>query len=551
VVLAIGAPLAWPFVSLLCTEDGFQAWREPGRLAHLAANSLCLGLATVALALPAGTSAAILLYRTDLPLRGCLRFLIVLTVLVPLPLFASAWQAALGSGGWLPVADWNRATAGDPEVGPGGLVWKPWAQGLGAAIWVHATAGLPWVVLIVGQGLRWVEKELEEDALTATGPWSVLWRVTLPRCRGILGAAGLWVFLQTVTEITVTDTMQVRTFAEEVYTQLVVGDAAAQARSVAVTVPQVLLASGVVLWLANTLDRRLPSLDTWAAQPVVFRLGWARWPCLCISLVGVAVLAGVPLASLVWKAGLAGSPVHWSAAAARDNISRAFQLRRNIIAESFGLAAAVGLVATALGLCTSWLAIGSRWFRAGVVSLAAIGLVVPGPVVGFGLQKAIHWLIALPFGPILVDALYNGPSFVPVFWADLVRFFPYAMALLWPVVRLLPRELRDMALVDGARPGQELRSVVMPLTLPVFIRAAVAVAVLSLGELSAGKLVETPGATTLAHEIFVDMHYGVTVNLSALCLVMLATVLLGTVVLFLADRVRRALAPTVNYPVYS
>jgi ABC-type Fe3+ transport system permease subunit len=123
--------------------------------------------------------------------------------------------------------------------------------------------------------------------------------------------------------------------------------------------------------------------------------------------------------------------------------------------------------------------------------------------------------------------LYYGPSPVPVFWACLVRFFPFAVALLWPVVRLLPPELRDAARVDGAGPAQELRHVVWPLTCLAWARAAGAMAVLSLGEIGAGKLVETPGSTTFAHEIFNQMHYGVTNDVAAHCLVLLAAVAVG------------------------
>src|SRR5262249_50056544 len=109
----------------------------------------------------------------------------------------------------------------------------------------------------------------------------------------------------------------------------------------------------------------------------------------------------------------------------------------------------------------------------------------------------------------------------------LVRFFPCAVALLWPVVRLLPPELRDAARVDGAGPGREFRHIVWPLTGLAWVRAAWAVAVLSLGELGAGKIVSAPGSPVFAHEIFQRMHYGVTSDLAALCLVLLGVVAVG------------------------
>jgi hypothetical protein len=61
-----------------------------------------------------------------------------------------------------------------------------------------------------------------------------------------------------------------------------------------------------------------------------------------------------------------------------------------------------------------------------------------------------------------------------------------------------------------------------------------AVAVLALGELSAGKLVSTPGAPSFAEAVFAQMHYGVTAGLAAQCLLLLAPVAAGALLLGLA-----------------
>jgi iron(III) transport system permease protein len=523
----IGAPGAMPFLELLVHPPGWKAWTEADRLFSLATNTLALLTGTLALALPIGVAAAVLLYRTDLPLRRLLRFLTILTLFVPLPLFTSAWQAALGAGGWLPVAFWNAPGLVSPGSLSTPVVWKPWAQGLGAAVWVHTVAAVPWVIVLVGQGLCWVERHLEEDALTVAGPWRVLRRVTLPRARGAVLAAALWVALLTVTEITVTDMMQVRTFAEEVYNEFVMGDADALARAVAVSLPVIALCWLCVMGTIRRWERTLPPLEVLDSSPLLFKLGWARWPCLLAALTCVGLFSGIPVASLVWKLGLSGSPESWSAQVARKHLATVLRVRSGLLAQSLVLAVLAGMVSAGLALVVCWLAVGSRWFRLATLGLMAVVWAISGPIIGLGLKAMISKILDLVPSQTLAVALYYGPSPLPAVWADVIRFFPCAVAIIWLVVRILPRELRDAANVDGVRPGQELRHIVLPLALPACIRAGMAVAILSLGELGASKLVDTPGSQTFAHVVFTQMHYGVANDLAALCLWLLLLIVVG------------------------
>jgi iron(III) transport system permease protein len=540
--LLVGGPLLFPLLDLAAHSSAWSAWGETHRLFGLLRNTALLILGTVGLALPAGTVGAILLYRTDLPLRGLFRFLTILTLFVPLPLFASAWQAALGSGGWLAAPFWTAASPGDPDAAVTGIVWKAWGVGLTAAVWIHTVAALPWVVLLVGQGLCWVERELEEEALTAAPPGRVLWRVTLPRARFALAGAALWVALQAASEISVTDMFQVRTFAEEVYTQLVapeivLGDPTGMtsvARAVAVSVPSVLLTWGLVAVALHAWEKRLPPLAVLTGAPRLYPLGWARWPLLLLLLVVVILLTAVPVGSLVWKLGLGGTPQRWSAAVATDHLCKVLQVRGTLVAGSLGTAALAGAGVASLALVTSWLAAGPRWFRVVVLLLVAGAWALPGPIVGLGLKEAINILMRLDPTEVAAQLLYHGPSPAPVLWACLVRFFPHTVAVLWPVLRALPPELRQAAWVEGARPAQELRHVIWPLAAAACAQALLVAAVLSLGELSAGKLVATPGWPSFTHEVFTQMHYGVTNDLAALCLVLLAAVVGGGAAVALA-----------------
>jgi iron(III) transport system permease protein len=461
--------------------------------------------------LPPGTALAILLYRTDLPGRQWLRFALLLELFVPLPLITCGWQGA---------------SAILPETGR----WAPWRTGFGIAVWLHAAAALPWVVVVVGQGLLAVEPELEEEAATMAGPWRVLARVSLSRARAALGAAGLWVAVLVAGEITITDLMQIRTFAEEVYSQFVApeptdttgGDPVA--RALAAALPWAAALAGIVLLTARRWERDLPAGDL-AGVPRPFALGRWRWPAAAASGIVALVLVGVPVFGLVWRAGEQRGGA-WSFAELLVQLTRAARSDRGVLLSSLASAAEAGLLTGTLALLLCWAVRGTRFFLSLVLAILALALALPGPVLGVGLKEVIHRLLDLAGWDWLGSVLYYGPSPLPLVWVDLVRFLPLAMALLWPVVRLVPPELMEAARVDGARPWQEFLHVTWPLSRAAWGRACLAAGILSLGELSAGKLVATPGCPGYAQELFARMHYGVTPDLAAGCLLLLAIVTL-------------------------
>jgi iron(III) transport system permease protein len=530
-LLVVGIPLADPIVRLIREPQWFGVWREGPRVLGLLVNTVTLTAGALALSLPIGTAAAILLFRTDIPSRVFFRRLLVLLLFVPLPLTASAWQSFVGLGGWL-----GNVLSFAPV--PSAVQWRPWAHGLLPAVALHTAAALPWIIWIVGLGLGRVERELEEDALTAASVAWVIRRVTLRRSAGAVVAAALWVTVQTATEITVTDVMQVNTFAEETYTQLVAGDEGGVVRSVALAAPM-MLGLGVVLGvLAAKLARSAPPLETVGRPPPAFRLGAARG-LASIVVCAVMFAVAVPLAGLVWKAG-GGDIGAWTPSELERRIMTMLRVRGMMVTESLLLAVATGASVAVASLLAAWLGLGTRLSALFVLVLTVAAVAEPGPVAGLGLKETIDYLVGLAHSDLAARVLYYGPSLVPVWWAGVIRFFPYGVFLLWPVVRTIPLETRETARIDGATPGVEFRSVIWPIGFSFLIQTTFAVAALSLGEIAAGKLVETPGAQTLAHEIFNQMHYGVSGDLAAVGLVLLGMVLLSVGLAFLA---RLALEP--------
>jgi iron(III) transport system permease protein len=522
VLLAAGFawPLVRPFLALPQARPPEEFLEDGERLLLLAGNTALLVFGTLLLALPIGIAAAVLLYRTDLPLRGFFRRLTLLALFVPLAVLTTAWQTALGGGPGSLVSWWH----------PTG---RPWVEGIEPAIWIHAQAALPWVILIVGHGLSWAEPELEEDALLAAGTWTVLWRVTLPRCRGSILAAAAWVALQVSTELTVAGLMLVPTAAELVYSQLWRGGASGLATAVAVSLPLIIGGGAAVAWGLLRLERVVPPLQSLHAPARLFALCRARWPAFLLMLLLVGLVVGVPLSSLVRKTGMAGPDQDWSAALLLSRMAGELRNETNdlLVAKSLLAAGLTGALVAGLALVLCWLAVDAPRFRLCLFVTLAVAWAVPGPIAAIGLKEHIMVVITdWPWQPLL-DVLHNGfgrwGSPAPVLWAHTLRFLPCAVAILWPVVRALPGELRDQLHLDGATPRQELGRFVVPLAWRAWWAAGILIAALSVCEVGAVvRGVETPGWQMLAHILFDRMHYGQVADVSALCLRLLAGLVL-------------------------
>jgi ABC-type Fe3+ transport system permease subunit len=182
-----------------------------------------------------------------------------------------------------------------------------------------------------------------------------------------------------------------------------------------------------------------------------------------------------------------------------------------------------------------WLARDARWFRWLLFGVAIWAWVMPGSVVGIGLKELIQVLVnAWPDGPLAVS-LYKAPSPLPVMWAQALRVLPIAVVFLWPVVRMLPRELFEEARLGGAGPWSEFLHVVWPMTWRAAAVTALAGTALCLAEIAASGRVETPGWKMFMGVLFERMHRGADSTVAALSLLLLGCIVgLAVLVLVLA-----------------
>jgi iron(III) transport system permease protein len=492
-----------------------DAWAvSDARSRGLVVNTFWLVATTLAISVPIGTALAVALTRTDAWLRRTVAVAIGIMLVVPLYLDAAAWDAGFGDAGWFTV-----------------ITAKPYAVGLlsgwRGAMWVHALAAIPWVALIVGMALRFVEPELEEAALLDASAWQVLRRVTLRRVLPAIGVAVVWVAVGVATEMTVTDIFQtpgngLRTYAEEIYTQFALStEAGPPVAAVGIGVTACLAACGLMLCLAAA---------TWtpptARAPVVFRLGRWRGMVSLALLLSAAAIFGVPLISLITKAGVTvqhtaeGYTRHWSLAGCLKIVAESPERFRWEILWSALMASVAASMVLAAALPIGWLA--RRRDELGLVgkiaaiSLAAAALAVPGPLVGIGLISLFNH----PDAGFL-NFLYDHTIVVAAI-AQAVRAFPLGMLIVWHALNTMPGDLLEAAELDGAGTWTRTVRIVLPLRWPALALAWLATFVVAIGELSATILVVPAGVATLGVRISQLLHFNNQDKLAGLCLILMA-----------------------------
>lgn len=481
-VAALAAPAALPLLWL----DRVGWW--------LAGNSLLLVLGVIAVSVPLGTALAVALFRCDLPWRRTMSALLVLQVFVPLYVYGAAWRSALGLTGWAHHTPWGRI---------------PWLMlnGWPGAIWAHAAAAIPWVVLIVGVALRYVEPELEEDALTSGSPAQVLRRVTLRRAGMSALIAALWVAVVAATEITATDLFQVRTFAEELYAWR------AATNTTPVNETQAVIANTTLAaWLAVVLMAVIATLSTGvkeasARKPVLFSTGRQRWLLGSSVILVVGILVGIPLGTLLHNAGITfvtGSDGHphqtWSAVDAATMIAKSPADFRDEISWSLQTAVAAATCVLIVATLACWWGRRGGWRSIPALALASFALAVPGPLLAIGIIRVFNQ----PASPTL--NFFYDRTIVPPLVAQFAKGLPPAILILWLLLRSVPTETLEIASTEGAGRWARFSRIAAPQRLAALAAAWLVAFTLALGEVPASMLVKPPGINFVSTRIFELLH---------------------------------------------
>ncbi len=475
----------------------------------LLGNTLGLVLAVTLLSLPWGTWLAWSLTRRATP--GSRLWLIGISSLLFIPLFlqAAGWDAGLGRQGWLSLQHGN--------------VHAPLLEGWRAAVWIHAVAALPWVVLIMGLSLSFVEPELEEAALLDGSILQVAWSISVRRAFSGLVFAALWVGVLVAGEMTVTDLYQVPTYAAELYRNVpALNEFPERGELTPLTVVMIVsfLTGMTLVGLTRFLPRDFfPTLRSGKVVGSFGMNGWLRQGWVLASVVvTLGCIVGIPVGNLAVNGGIevdateAGFVRNWSVGRLISTVASSPWRFGHELLWSLTIASLSAALTVLIAAPLAWWARQSTWAWGLLIGSIAICLAVPGPLVGL----TIIWLLNRDSVPLLVW-LYDRSILAPLL-AMSVRAWPMVGLLSWYAWRSLPAAPLEAGVVEGANRWVRFIQLGWPQRRTAVWVAGLSALAIGYGDLSATILVTPPGLFTVSSRVFGLLHAGVDDLTAGLCL---------------------------------
>lgn len=502
--LVITAAATGPtFGQLLLAPGSGRAW----------INTMWVGLAAslIAVSVAAGANVATAGVRSRL--ASAMRGGLLLPLLVPPFASAVGWSQAYGPGG---LTDTLFHLPVRPVIGPLGVLLATAAEVMPIAL----------LVLAGSAATRGDRTQIMAARASGSSRWDATLRVTLPLMRPALGAAAVLTFLAAVNNFSVPAVLGTPA-GFETLTSRIYDDLNFATNQSAFVESQVLAAglavvSLLVLSLAGTLIQN--EVRPVAPGPPAVAAAGSRMGFAAIALYLVLAVFG-PLLALLLTAvtrapGLIPTPANWGPGNFQQAISSARFLPA--LGNSLLLSVVAASVLVVLGLAVAFSRGRGGQAVAGAVTL---GFAVPGSVVAVAFLLTYgRWID----GSLLIILL----AYIAKLWALAHR--PLAGAL-----HGLPVDLRFAARASGARAGESVRTIVVPILAPTAAAAWVLVLLFALHEVTISSLLYGPTSQTLAVLVLNVEQVGDVGSTAALAVVLTALVVAPAAALALLFR-RRA-----------
>ncbi len=496
-------------------------------------NTLIISFGAAAFAFALGAPLSLLLFRTDLPLRGAFAGLFTLPSAIPPFIWGMGW-ILLAS----PRAGYLNRVLGEGTLDIYGPVGIAFVMGL---------SGLPLVLLAGAAALRRVDPALEEAArVCGASPVRALLAATVPLTMPSLLSGAVMVFLMAASAfgvpyiLGVSATPPTRVLTTRIYELVLLGGEGGLGRAVVLAIGLLLL-TPLALWVTWALGRsgRVRLSAGKGVSPRLFPLGRARLPVTVAVGTVCALLVLLPLGAVALTSVQRsfGAKLTWESFTLQHWSGVLFEARTlQATGRSLLLATGAGLLVCAFGLASAVLQRHFRRLGAGLEALAVWPYAVPGTVL------AIALLIA--FSRDLRFILFNRVAFVLALahtpWLLLVAYAGKYLALgtrnSSEALAQVDPSLAEAARVSGAGPLRAFIDAPLPLLRPALFAAFVLAFLACATEITMSVLLVPAGSQVLGTLLFELQSYADPAAAAVLACAFVALVLLGQVLLVLARR---------------
>ena len=492
---------------------------------HAAWNTLQYATETTALAVAGGAAVAILVARTDLPLRRVLGSLTLLPLLLPALGIVLGWIVVWGPGGYLTNMFEQRLHVPTLSI-----------TNIPGMSLIEASRLLPVAFITCQAALTRADSSLEDAARSAGAtPLRVLRSVTIPMLRPALLNSATLIFTLSIASLGIPlllgSPRNIQTISTYLYLSWT--NAASPSPPIVSAGAMLLLIVATVLlaarnWLLGA-EARYVSVGGKSSRNDLLRLRAFRWPAAAaillyllfstlIPVLGLALMSVVvvltplvpPWHLLTWD--------HW------QTLGQGVFLRS--IEHSVVISLVGAVVTTAVVAVATLVAHRSRFRLRGTLPFVMLyPRATPGLIIGIGFFWA--YLLTGAFGDYLRTSIWG------IMLALCVRNLPFAYVVMYPTLARIGEELDRAGRSVGADWWTTSRRIVLPLLRPAIFASFVLMFVELLNDYDPALFLIKPGTEVIGTTMLQQFIQGFAGPVAALAVVQ---VVVTAVVLVVGSR---------------
>ena len=479
-----------------------QAFMTGNRQWSLLKNTLSISLGTSIGSIFLGAPLAFFLSRVSFPGRSLFLLIFPISLLIPPYVHTICWSHVLESYGWI------SKLLPTPGPSPGDK------NGLLLSIWIMVLAYYPIVTLLSYIGFSQMDANLEDAGRIQAGATRVSRCITWKLARPAILSGGLFVFIFALSNFGVPSMLGVQVYSLEVFYQFSTLHRMDQA---AVFALPLLFLSLSALFGINRFEKDPRfTIETSTRKCRPFVLDKGKWLVSGLILFLHALSVFLPIKVLLEMAG------PW------ENYLAAISNARHDILVSFWTSAAAASFTLTIGGILAFMVwsirtkVGSWLEKICILSFAF-------PAVGVGIG-----IIGLWNREGLFQWVYS--SILILIIAYFCRYVSFAFKPVRIAMSYIDFSVNESAQVIGIPWWQRLSRLLAPISIKGLMVSWFFVYLFSITDLGMAILVHPPGKGTMPIRIFNLLHFGRQEWVGALCLVLIALVILPYSILILWDR---------------